>query len=59
MLAGLIATISAVGVAYYTAVVTFRRGLDPDNFGIPLITSSMDFVGVIALIIGLVTFGVA
>jgi mgtE-like transporter len=59
MLAGLIATISAVGVAYYTAVVTFRRGLDPDNFGIPLITSSMDFVGVIALIIGLVAFGVA
>lgn len=59
MLAGLIATVSAVGVAYYTAVVTFRRGLDPDNFGIPLITSSMDFVGVIALIIGLVAFGVA
>lgn len=59
MLAGLMATVSAVGVAYYSAVVTFRRGLDPDNFGIPLITSSMDFVGVIALIIALVTFGVA
>jgi mgtE-like transporter len=59
MLAGLIATVSAVGVAYYTAVVTYRRGLDPDNFGIPLITSSMDFVGVIALIIALVAFGVA
>jgi mgtE-like transporter len=58
MLAGLITTVSAVGVAYYTAVVTYRRGLDPDNFGIPLITSSMDFVGVIALIIALVTFGV-
>jgi mgtE-like transporter len=40
-------------------VTTFRRGLDPDNFGIPLITSSMDFVGVIALIIAMVTFGVA
>jgi mgtE-like transporter len=59
MLAGFIATISGVGVAYYTAVATFRRGLDPDNFGIPLITSSMDFVGVIALIIALVVFGVA
>ena len=59
MLAGLIATIAAVWVAYYSAVVTFRRGLDPDNFGIPLITSTLDFVGVIALIIALVTFGVA
>jgi mgtE-like transporter len=59
MLAGLIATIAAVWVAYYSAVVTFRRGLDPDNFGIPLITSTLDFVGVVALIIALVTFGVA
>jgi mgtE-like transporter len=59
MLAGLIATIAAVWVAYYSAVVTFRRGLDPDNFGIPLITSTLDFVGVIALSIALVTFGVA
>jgi mgtE-like transporter len=59
MFAGLIATIAAVWVAYYSAVVTFRRGLDPDNFGIPLITSTLDFVGVIALIIALVTFGVA
>ena len=59
MLAGLIATIAAVWVAYYSAVVTFRRGLDPDNFGIPLITSTLDFVGVIAVIIALVTFGVA
>lgn len=59
MLAGLIATIAAVWVAYYSAVATFRRGLDPDNFGIPLITSTLDFVGVIALIIALVTFGVA
>lgn len=58
MFAGLIATIAAVWVAYYSAVVTFRRGLDPDNFGIPLITSTLDFVGVIALIIALVTFGV-
>jgi mgtE-like transporter len=59
LVAGLIATISAVWVAYYTAVLTFRRGLDPDNFGIPLITSSLDFVGVVALIIALVAFGVA
>ncbi|HEX9823823.1 MAG TPA: magnesium transporter [Actinomycetota bacterium] len=59
MLGGAIATLSAIGVAYYTAVAIFRRGLDPDNFGIPLITSSMDFIGVIALAIAIVAAGVA
>jgi len=57
LLAGLIATIMAVVVAYYTAVATYRLGLDPDNHGIPIITSSMDFIGVIALIIALLAFG--
>jgi mgtE-like transporter len=59
LLAGLIATILAVGVAYYTAVASYRLGLDPDNYGIPLITSSMDFIGVIAIIVALTAFGLA
>jgi mgtE-like transporter len=57
-LAGLIATLPVILVAYYTAVATFRIGLDPDNHGIPMITSSMDFVGVISLIVALLAFGV-
>ncbi len=59
LLAGLIATILAVVVAYYTAVASYRAGLDPDNHGIPMITSSMDFIGVIALIVALTAFGLA
>lgn len=58
MVAGLIATVSTVIVAYYAAVASYRLGLDPDNHGIPMITSSMDFVGVLALIVGLLAFGV-
>jgi mgtE-like transporter len=58
LVAGLIATVPVVVVAYYTAVATFRLGLDPDNHGIPMITSSMDFVGVISLIIALLALGV-
>jgi mgtE-like transporter len=57
-LAGIIATIPVIVVAYYTAVATFRLGLDPDNHGIPMITSSMDFVGVISLVIALLVYGV-
>ncbi|HYH27827.1 MAG TPA: magnesium transporter [Actinomycetota bacterium] len=58
MIGGAIATVASIVVAYYAAVAIFRRGLDPDNFGIPLITSTMDFVGVIALVIGLVGAGI-
>jgi mgtE-like transporter len=58
MLAGSMATVLALLVAYYAAVATFRLGLDPDNYGIPMITSSMDFVGVITLVIALLAFGV-
>lgn len=56
--AGLIATIMATVVAYYAAVATYRLGWDPDNHGIPMITSSMDFLGVLSVIIGLVALGV-
>lgn len=58
VLAGLIATVPLIVVAYYTAVATFRLGLDPDNHGIPMITSSMDFVGVISLVVALLVYGV-
>jgi mgtE-like transporter len=56
-LAGLMATSVAAVVAYYAAVATYRLGLDPDNHGIPTITSSMDLTGVVALVIGLLAFG--
>lgn len=56
-LAGLIATSVAAVVAYYSAITTTRLGLDPDTFGIPLITASMDFVGVVALIVAIIAFG--
>lgn len=59
MLAGAIATTGAVFVAYYTAVISFRFGLDPDNYGIPVVTSSMDLVGAIALIVSMMILGIA
>lgn len=59
LLGGLIATLLAIVVAYYAAVATYRLGLDPDSHGIPIITSSMDFLGVISLVIAMLAFGVA
>lgn len=57
LLAGLMATLLAIAVAYYVAVATYRLGMDPDNHGIPIITSSMDFIGVISLVVALMVFG--
>ena len=59
MLAGAMATVLAVIVAYYTAVVTYRAGLDPDNHGVAVITSSMDLLGVVCVVIALLLLGIA
>lgn len=58
LLGGMASTVVAVLVAYYGSVAAYRLGLDPDNHGIPLITSSMDLVGAISLILALLAFGV-
>lgn len=59
MLGGLLATVVASLIGYYAAISTYRFGLDPDNHTIPLVTSGMDLLGVICLVIALIVFGVA
>jgi mgtE-like transporter len=59
LLGGTIATCFAVVVAYYGAIAAYRTGLDPDNHGIPLITSSMDLAGAFSLVLALVILGIA
>lgn len=56
---GLLATLVATVIGYYAATVTYRFGLDPDNQTIPVVTSGMDLLGVICLVLALVVFGVA
>jgi mgtE-like transporter len=59
MLAGTFATTAAVIVGYYGAVATYRLGLDPDNHGIPIVTSSLDFLGAVSLILAIVLLGLS
>ncbi len=59
MLAGVVATTFAVLVGFYGAVAAHRLGLDPDNHGIPIVTSSLDLLGAIALILAIVALGLA
>ena len=58
VLGGLMATVLIVVVAYYGTLVAVRFGVDPDTFGIPMVTSSLDLVGAFTLIVAVVAVGV-
>lgn len=50
LVAGLVVMTLVNGAAYATAALSFRYGLDPDNFGIPVITSLIDLIGAATLV---------
>jgi mgtE-like transporter len=54
---GVMATVFAVVIGYYAAVFTHRLGLDPDNYGIPIVTSTLDLFGAFSLILAIVLVG--
>jgi mgtE-like transporter len=58
-LAGLIATTTAVLAAYYGSTMSYRLSLDPDTYGILIITAGVDLLGFMSLIIALIVFGLA
>lgn len=54
---GLLASVLLFFVAYYAATASYRFGLDPDNSSIPIVTSSMDFLGILCLVVGISLVG--
>ena len=46
-------------VAYEGTVLAYRTGLDPDTYGIPIVSSSVDFVGALILILTITILGIA
>ncbi len=58
LIGGMIVSLCLVIIAYYSTVIAVRLGLDPDTYGIPIVSSSLDFVGAFALILGLVWVGI-
>jgi mgtE-like transporter len=59
LVAGVGGLLFVVAMAYYSTVVAVRTGLDPDNYGIPMVSSSVDFVGAVALIITIALLGIS
>jgi mgtE-like transporter len=58
LLAGVLVLPVTLAVGYYIAVLTSRFGLDPDNHGVPIITSVLDLAGVAAILLVMRTSGV-
>ena len=57
LLAGVLTIPITLVVGYYVAIVTSRFGLDPDNIGVPLITSVMDLAGVACVLAAMSLLG--
>lgn len=56
--AGLLTLPLTLVIGYYLAVVTVRFGLDPDNHGVPVVTSVMDLAGVVCVLVAMTLWGV-
>lgn len=57
LLGGILAMTFVVTVAYYGTITAHRAGLDPDTYGIPIVTSSVDLVGAFALVVAITLLG--
>jgi len=59
LIAGGLAILFVAAVAYYGTIVAYRTGVDPDTYGIPIVSSSVDFVGAFTLIIAISMLGLS
>ena len=55
--AGMVAMAFVVVLAYGTTVLAVRTGVDPDTYGIPVVSSSLDLVGAVVLIVAISALG--
>jgi mgtE-like transporter len=59
VVAGILATTLSCFVAYIVGFVTYRMGWDPDNNGIPMVSSASDFLGAASLMVSLAILGLS
>ncbi len=44
-------------IAYYGTIAAVRSDIDPDTYGIPLVSSTVDLVGALTLIVAITVLG--
>ena len=55
LLAGLAAMVVVLVIAYYGTIAAVRLGIDPDTYGIPMVSSTVDLVGALTLVVAIAT----
>lgn len=58
LLGGVMAVAVVFLVGYYAASASYRFGLDPDNYGFPTVSASVDFLGIVCLIAAIAVVGI-
>ena len=56
---GMLSMALVVALAYYGTILAVRAGVDPDTYGIPVVSSSVDFIGAFTLILAIVALGIS
>ena len=57
LVGGLAAMAVILAIAYYGTLATIRTNLDPDTYGIPMVTSTVDLIGAMTLIVAISVLG--
>lgn len=56
-LASVVTMAFVAALAYYSTIGAWRFNVDPDTYGTPIVTASVDFVGTMALVVAAVVLG--
>jgi mgtE-like transporter len=59
VIGGAIAIAVVLAIAYYGTIAALRLGVDPDSYGIPLVTSTVDLVGSFTLVFAIAVLALA
>ena len=59
LLSGALAMVVVMMIAYYGTIATVRLGIDPDTYGIPMVSSTVDLIGALTLVVAIATLGLA
>ena len=55
---GLLLTVTLIVLSLIAAIYSFKRGLDPDNYVIPIVTTSGDVLGITSLLLIVYLIGI-
>jgi mgtE-like transporter len=59
LIGGALAILFVVAIAYYGTIAAYRTGVDPDTYGIPVVSSSVDFLGAFTLVFAIALLGLS